>query len=257
MRWRVRATSNRPIRCSIRSTTTSTGDPGNYRSIPTDCPQRDERQGWLGDRSVVSRSESYLFDIASFYTKWMNDLKDSQRESGSIPDVSPSYWVLYNDGIVWPSTFILAPNMVYEQYGDSRVIERNYPAMRKWVEYMRGFLKNGIMPKNTYGDWCVPPEKPELIHSQDPTRVTAGALLSTAYYYHMLELMSRYAKLAGQTADIAEYQTLAGTVKAAFLREYFKQADSKFDNGTQTSSILPWRSTSYPARAARRCSIAW
>lgn len=212
---------------------------GNYRSIPTDCPQRDERQGWLGDRSVVSRSESYLFDIASFYTKWMNDLKDSQRESGSIPDVSPSYWVLYNDGIVWPSTFILAPNMVYEQYGDSRVIERNYPAMRKWVEYMRGFLKNGIMPKNTYGDWCVPPEKPELIHSQDPTRVTAGALLSTAYYYHMLELMSRYAKLAGQTADIAEYQTLAGTVKAAFLREYFKQADSKFDNGTQTSSILP------------------
>ncbi len=212
---------------------------GNYRSIPTDCPQRDERQGWLGDRSVVSRSESYLFDIAAFYTKWMNDLKDSQRDSGSIPDVSPAYWVLYNDGIVWPSTFILAPDMVYQQYGDSRVIVRNYPAMKKWVEYMRTFLKDGIMPKNTYADWCVPPEKPELIHSQDPTRVTKGALLSTAYYYHMLELMSRYAKLAGQTADIDEYQTLAGTVKAAFLREYFKSADAKFDNGTQTSSILP------------------
>lgn len=212
---------------------------GNYRSIPTDCPQRDERQGWLGDRSVVSRSESYLFDIAAFYTKWMNDLKDSQRASGSIPDVSPAYWVLYNDGIVWPSTFILAPDMIYQQYGDSRVIERNYPAMKRWVEYMRTFLKDGIMPKNTYADWCVPPEKPELIHSQDPTRVTAGALLSTAYYYHMLELMSRYAKLAGQTADIGEYQTLANTVKAAFLREYYKSGEAMFANGTQTSSILP------------------
>lgn len=212
---------------------------GNYRSIPTDCPQRDERQGWLGDRSVVSRSESYLFDIAAFYTKWMNDLKDSQRDSGSIPDVSPSYWVLYNDGIVWPSTFILAPDMIYQQYGDPRVIERNYPAMKKWVEYMRTFLKDGIMPKNTYADWCVPPEKPELIHSQDPARVTKGALLSTAYYFHMLELMSRYAKLAGQTADIDEYQTLANTVKAAFLREYYKAADAQFDNGTQTSAILP------------------
>jgi alpha-L-rhamnosidase len=82
---------------------------GNYRSIPTDCPQRDERQGWLGDRSVVSHSESYLFDVAAFYVKWVQDIEDSQRPSDSIPDVSPAYWVLYNDGIVWPSTFILAP----------------------------------------------------------------------------------------------------------------------------------------------------
>jgi alpha-L-rhamnosidase len=212
---------------------------GNYRSIPTDCPQRDERQGWLGDRSVVSRSESYLFDVAAFYTKWMTDLADSQRPTGSIPDVSPSYWTLYNDGIVWPSTFVLAPQMVYEQYGDARVIQRNYPAMKKWIEYMRTFLKDGIMPKNTYGDWCVPPEKPELIHSQDPARVTAGALLSTAYYYRMLQLMSRYAKLSGHAADVDEYQQLANQVKAAFVKAYFKQEQNRFDNGTQTSSVLP------------------
>jgi alpha-L-rhamnosidase len=212
---------------------------GNYRSIPTDCPQRDERQGWLGDRSVVSRSESYLFDVAAFYTKWITDLNDSQHPSGSIPDVSPNYWVLYNDGIVWPSTFILAPSMVYEQYGDLRVVERNYPAMKKWTEYMRGFLKDGIMPKNTYGDWCVPPEKPELIHSQDPARVTQGALLSTAYYHKMLQLMSRYAKLIDRNDDAKEFDALAAQVRDAFLKKYFKESEGKFDNGTQTSSVLP------------------
>ncbi len=212
---------------------------GNYRSIPTDCPQRDERQGWLGDRSVVSRSESYLFNVGAFYTKWITDLNDSQRPSGSIPDVSPNYWVLYNDGIVWPSTFMLAPAMVYEQYGDLRPIERNYPALKRWVEYMRGFLKDGIMPKNTYADWCVPPEKPELIHSQDPARVTQGALLSTAYYYKMLQLLSRYATLIGKQEDVKGYDDLAAQVRDAFMKAYFKEAEGKFDNGTQTSSVLP------------------
>jgi alpha-L-rhamnosidase len=212
---------------------------GNYRSIPTDCPQRDERQGWLGDRSVVSRSESYMFDVAAFYTKWETDLRDAQRPSGSIPDVVPNYWVLYNDGIVWPSTFVLVPTMVYEQYGDLRVIERNYPGMRLWIEYMRGFLKNGIMPKNTYGDWCVPPEKPELIHSQDPARVTQGALLSTAYYYKMLQLIAKYARLVDKPGDAEEYEKLAATVAEAFVTTYYKQAAAQFDNGTQTSSILP------------------
>ena len=212
---------------------------GNYRSIPTDCPQRDERQGWLGDRSVVSLSESYMFDVAAFYTKFSTDMSDTQRASGSIPDVVPTYWVLYNDGIVWPSTFILAPGMIERQYGDPQVIVRNYAAMKTWVEYMRTFLEDGIMPKNTYADWCVPPEKPELIHSQDPARITAPALISTAYYYHMLNLVSHYAQLAGRDADVKDYQALAATVKAAFLKKYFKPAENKFDNGTQTSSVLP------------------
>jgi len=72
---------------------------GNYRSIPTDCPQRDERQGWMGDRSVVSWGESYLFDVAAFYSKWTQDIEDAQRPTGSVPDVVPTYWVLYNDGV--------------------------------------------------------------------------------------------------------------------------------------------------------------
>jgi alpha-L-rhamnosidase len=212
---------------------------GNYRSIPTDCPQRDERQGWLGDRSVVSRSESYLYDVAAFYTKWVADIADSQRPTGSVPVVSPAYWVFYNDDVTWPSTFLLAPNMLYEQYGDTRVIEKNYPAMKRWIEYMRSYMKDDLMPRDTYGDWCVPPEKPELIHSQDPARKTEGALLGTAYFYQMLKLMSRYARVAGNTADIDAYESLAARMKAAFHRRYFNRQTGLYANGTQTASILP------------------
>ncbi|MBI4877267.1 MAG: family 78 glycoside hydrolase catalytic domain [Acidobacteria bacterium] len=212
---------------------------GNYRSIPTDCPQRDERMGWLGDRSVVSRGESYLFDVAAFYEKWVTDIEDAQRETGSIPDVAPAYWTMYNDGVTWPSTFVLASSMLHDQYGDRRAIERHYPAMKKWVEYMRGFIKDDILPRNTYGDWCVPPESPALIHSKDPARRTDGALISTAYFHEMLRLMARHARMLGREADRTEYEALAGRMRAAFVRKFFRPERNQFDNGTQTSSLLP------------------
>jgi alpha-L-rhamnosidase len=215
------------------------GARGNYRSIPTDCPQRDERQGWLGDRSAESRGETYLFDLAAFYRKWVTDMADAQKESGSVPDVAPSYWPFYNDGIVWPSSFVIIPQMLYDVYGDPAAIRAHYAAMKKWADYMAGFLEDGIMPKNTYGDWCVPPESPELIHSKDPARQTRGDLLSTAYYGFDLALLARAAELIGETADAGRFAALADSVKAAFNRKFFDAAKGYYDNGTQTSCVLP------------------
>src|SRR5262249_6238628 len=100
-------------------------------------------------------------------------------------------------------------------------------------------LDNDLMPKNTYGDWCVPPESPELIHSKDPARVTDTTLISTAYFYKMLQLMSDNARLVGNTSDAPEYDALAVRVKAAFLNRFFKPDTNQFDNGTQTSTVLP------------------
>jgi len=212
---------------------------GNYRSIPTDCPQRDERQGWLGDRSVVSRGESYLFDVAAFYTKWEYDLIDSQRDDGSIPDVAPAYWMLYNDDVTWPSTFVQVPAMLYDQYGDLRIVQSAYPAVRKWIEHMRQFLKDGLLPKDTYGDWCVPPEDPKLIHSRDPARRTDGTLLATAYYYRMLCEMSKFARFVGKEADAGDYDRLSAQVRAALNNTFFNRRTGMYANGTQTSAILP------------------
>ncbi len=230
---------------------------GNYRSIPTDCPQRDERQGWLGDRSQVSRSESYMFDIAAFYSKWEQDLADSQRADGSIPDVAPNYWSFYNDDVTWPSTFLFVPGMLYDQYGDRRVLERFYPAMKKWIEHERAYLQGGLMPKDQYADWCVPPEDPKLIHSKDPARVTNPTLLATAYYYDLLRLAARYARMLDRPADAAEYDALAGQVNAAFQKRFLKPATGVYDNATQTSSILPLFFNLAPAenRAALLASL--
>ncbi|MCC6698831.1 MAG: family 78 glycoside hydrolase catalytic domain [Candidatus Hydrogenedentes bacterium] len=212
---------------------------GNYRSMPTDCPQRDERQGWLGDRSAECRGESYLHNIAPLYNKWHTDMLDSQKENGSIPDVAPYYWPIYSDNVTWPSSYVIIPGMLFDQYGDRSAIEQRYEGMKRWIEMMRGFLDKDIMPRDTYGDWCVPPESQELIHSKDPARKTSGPILGTTYFYHTLCLMARYAELLGKTSDATEYLGLAGRMKAALNRDFYKADSSMYDNGTQTSSVLP------------------
>ena len=212
---------------------------GNYRSIPTDCPQRDERQGWLGDRSQVSRSESYMFDVAAFYTKWMTDLEDSQRDNGSIPDVSPNYWQLYNDDLTWPGTLLFVHGMLYDQYADKRVLTHGYDAMKRWIAHERTFVNAGLISKDQYADWCVPPEDPKLIHSQDPARVTDKTLIASSYWYHLLRTMSRYARILDRPTDAADFDRLADATRDAFQRKFFHLERSAYDNGTQTSSILP------------------
>jgi len=212
---------------------------GNYRSIPTDCPQRDERQGWLGDRSAESRGEACFFDIAAFYSKWIDDIQDCQRPTGSVPDVAPSYWPLYNDNVTWPSSFIIIPGHIYEQYGDRRILARHFPAMKKWIDYMSGFMKDGIIAKDNYGDWCVPPEEPHLIHSRDPARRTPGDFLATAYFYHDIRLMGRYARILGRADEAAAFEKKAREIRAAFNTRFFHPQKGYYANGSQTSCVLP------------------
>jgi len=212
---------------------------GNYRSIPTDCPQRDERQGWLGDRSEESRGEGYMNDISALYAKWVCDMHDAQKESGSVSDVCPSYWPLYNDNVTWPSSFIIIPNMLYEQYGDIRVIERHYDGFKKWINHMSGYLEDDIMPRDNYGDWCVPPEEQHLIHSKDPARKTPKELLATSYFYHDLKLMAKYAGMLGKPDDKAEFLALAERLKKAFNKKFLDRGKGVYGNGSQTSQVLP------------------
>ena len=221
---------------------------GNYRSIPTDCPQRDERQGWLGDRSVESKGETFLYDDATLYAKWVQDMADAQKESGSVSDVCPAYWPLYNDNVTWPSSLVIIPGMLYDQYGDLQPIARFYPQMVKWIDYMSGFITDeGIMPRDTYGDWCVPPEDPKLIHSQDPARKTAGPIMGTTYFYHCLTLMARYATLLDKPDDAGRFTDLAQRLKTALNQKYLNKDLGQYDNGAQTTSVLPLAFDMVPA----------
>jgi len=212
---------------------------GNYRSIPTDCPQRDERQGWLGDRSAESKGESYLFNIAALYANWAQIMADSQKDNGSISDVCPPYWPFYSDNVTWPSSAVIIPGTLLDQYADASVVARQYPAMVNWVDHMSGFIKDGIIAKDNYGDWCVPPEDPKLIHSNDPARKTAPEILATSYFYHCLKLMVRYATLLEKPDDAERFESLAGQLKAALNEKFYNPEKGYYGNGSQTACVLP------------------
>lgn len=212
---------------------------GNYRSIPTDCPQRDERQGWLGDRSAEAKGETYLFDTAALYSKWLQDMKDAQKESGSVPDVCPAYWPIYSDNVTWPSSTVIIPSTLRDQYADVKIIERHYESARKWMNFMSTFITNGIISRDSYGDWCVPPESQQLIHSNDPKRKTDKALIATAYFYYDLLLMADYARQLGNQDDVRHFTDLGRTMKSAFNRQFLNTSTGQYDNGSQTSCVLP------------------
>lgn len=214
---------------------------GNYKGMPVDCPQRNERQPWLGDRAVGSLGESYIFENGQLYSKWMDDIREAQREDGCIPDVAPAYWNYYSDNMTWPSVFLLSSDMIYSQFGNIRPIEKNYDAMKKWMDHMRKeyMTEDYIVTRDKYGDWCVPPESLELIHSRDPKRQTSGELIATAYYYKMLKLMSKFAGLQNKTADVQEYDVLAAKINTAFNKRFFRQDSLFYGNNTATANLLP------------------
>ena len=212
---------------------------GNYRGMPTDCPQRDERMGWLGDRAVGSHGESFIFENNNLYAKWLDDIAQSQREDGSIPDVSPNYWSIYSDNMTWPGAFIIIANMLYEQFGNREPIVKHYDSMKKWMNYMRGkYMKDNIMTKDTYGDWCMPPESPELIHSQDPTRKTDAAVLGTTFYYRMLVLLERFALLLNKADDAKAFSEEGILIKNSYNEKFFKQESAQYSNNTVTANLL-------------------
>ena len=219
---------------------------GNYRSLPTDCPQRDERQGWLGDRATGSRGESYIFDIVKLYGKWIQDIQDAQLDNGSIPDVCPSYWPMYRelgkgygDNATWSGSYIILVGMLYDQFGDTEVIRNHYLTMKKWLERMsQRYLKDGILTRDIYGDWCVPPEKPKLIHSVDPNRQTNGAYLGTTFFYYETRLMERYARLLGEKGDAKRFAEQAETLKKAFNKKFFNEKSVTYSNDSATANVL-------------------
>ncbi|WP_162817892.1 family 78 glycoside hydrolase catalytic domain [Niabella yanshanensis] len=213
---------------------------GNYRGMPTDCPQRDERVAWLGDRVISSYGESFMFDNSRLYAKWLEDIEDSQKENGSIPDIAPSFWDRYADNVTYPSAFILIPEMLRRQFGDERSFVKLYPAMKKWTLYMWDtYRDNDLVLKDNYGDWCVPPESLEMIWTQDPKRITDGGLLASAYYYHCLGLMKQYAERLGYTSDVRNFDDIAQRVLTAFNKKFYNAGSKSYANNTVTANLLP------------------
>jgi alpha-L-rhamnosidase len=198
------------------------GQRGNYVSVPTDCPQRDERLGWMGDAEVFIRTAAYNADIAAFFTKWLVDVDDAQSPEGSFSDVSPK--TSGGSGVpAWGDAGTICPWTIYEVYGDTRILEQHLPAMTRWVEYLRQHSVELIREKdrgNDYGDW--------LSIGAD----TPKDLIGTAFFAYSTHLVANSYRALGRVEEAQKYDQLFADIKAAFNRHYVA-ADGRIQGDTQ------------------------
>ncbi len=213
----------------------------NYRSIPTDCPQRDERQGWMGDRSAESYGEMFIFNVERFYNKWLWDIQDGQHPDGDIADVNPPYWAIYIHDVTWPSTFLFLADNLYLQYGETSQIRQHYAAMVRWINYqLKNFVHNGVDSQGGFGDWDPPPREHSTNDgSRNANRSTSGPLLATATMYKDLRIMARFAKLLHKPADRHHWMTEARRLYDGFNQSLWNVQGGYYGNGSDTSGFLP------------------
>ena len=164
--------------------------------------------------------------------------------------MTPAYWRLYNTNITWPAALPFACDMLYRQYGDLRPMRESYMSIKRFLDMIRrDNYDGGLVPYDRYGDWCVPPESPKLVHSKDPARKTDGRLISSAYYYYLCRLMQRYAGMFGLDADAKAYSREAETTLKAVNDTFLCRG--RYSNGTVTANLLPLAMGMVPEGYAR------
>lgn len=210
------------------------GQKGNMHSVPTDCPQRDERLGWMGDAQIFAPTASYNMNMAKFFAKWVRDITDSQHESGYVYDVNPQIVVDGPSKAGWGDAVTVVPMQMYKFYGDKRILADSYNGMKAWVEYMRNKSENHIYRWSKkagdwegYGDWIsVVPSPTEPI--------------SAAYYYYSTKILANTAEILDNKNDNKLYNLLADSIKHAFHDKFFDEKNINYPEGTQTANLLPY-----------------
>lgn len=209
---------------------------GNFLSVPTDCPQRDERLGWTGDIEVFAPTAAYLYDTAGFLAGWLRDLAAEQKPDGAVPFVIPD--VLRNEdpaAAAWGDAATVVPSVLFHAYADAGMLRRQYPSMRLWVDKVESLTSpNGLWDTGfQFGDWLdptAPPDDPALAQA-DP------AVVATAYLARSAALVAEAARVLGERADALHYDALAARVIEAFNRHYVSQ-DGRVSSECQTVYAL-------------------
>jgi alpha-L-rhamnosidase len=200
----------------------------NFIDIPTDCPQRDERQGWTGDAQTYVRTATLNTDVQAFFTKWLVDLDDAQRADGQFPKAAPDIVTGGDGGPAWADAGVICPWTIYQVYGDRRELERHYPAMCRFVEFCQKRSTPEMLPPKTYhcyGDWL------------NINANTSNDVICTAYFAQSAGLLARAAVVLGKTDDAAKWSALHEKIKAAFNRAYVTN-DGRIVSDTQTAYVL-------------------
>ena len=205
------------------------GQRGNFISVPTDCPQRDERLGWLGDAQVFARTACYNRDVAAFFGKWLDDVADAQLPSGAFTDVAPSLTLTGAGAPAWGDAGVIVPWTVWKMYGDTAVLDRHFGAMTRWMDFLERANPDYLRARklgNSYNDWLAPGDDD-----------TPHELLATAYWAHDAALMAEIADATGRPDEAAGYRALRAKIGSAFT-DAFVTADGQVASGTQTAYVL-------------------
>jgi len=227
----------------------------NFFGVPTDCPQRDERMGWMGDIQVFLDAAAFNMDVDAFIRRFMAEVRAGQTADGAFPIVTPqprSFPELVTAG--WSDAGVILPWTLYRRYGDTSVIEENWLPMQRWLDYVGGANPDFIWRHRRgldLGDWLsVDAKKPS-----DET--TPKALVATAFWARCASLMAEMAAALGHAGDAARYASLRSNIERAFARE-FVGPDGKVGNDSQTSYSLALRFGLVPAalRAAAGARLA-
>jgi alpha-L-rhamnosidase len=206
------------------------GQRSNFVSIPTDCPQRDERQGWMGDTQLFWRTGAYNADIAPLGRKWMRDVRDAQSPEGGFTNTSPRVGAGWDGPGTpgWADAGVIVPWTAWLQYGDTGIIEENWEAMEKHMSYVEegnpNYLWKNRVAQNL-GDWLP-------VNSTTPQDLAA-----TAYWAYSSSRMSQMARAIGKQAEAERYSALFEKIRRAFQKEYVKE-DGVIGSGSQTSYAL-------------------
>ncbi|WP_121118310.1 alpha-L-rhamnosidase [Croceibacterium ferulae] len=207
----------------------------NFFAVPTDCPQRDERMGWMGDIQVFADAAAFNMEVGPFLRRFLVEARAAQRPDGGYPIVVPqpqSYPDVVTAG--WSEAGVILPWQLWQRYGDTSVIDENWAAMEAWMDHVAGHNPDGIWRHQRgldLGDWL----SVDAIRPDDET--TPRGLCATAYWAWCAELMATMATATGRTSEAAHYARLRTGIGQAFAAEYLR-GDGTAGNGSQTSQVL-------------------
>lgn len=207
----------------------------NFFGVPTDCPQRDERMGWMGDIQVFLDAAAFNMDVDPFLRRFLLEARAAQRPDGAYPIVVPQP-LSFPDVVTagWSEAGIILPWQLWQRYGDTAVIDENWAAMEGWMAYVARNNPDHIWRNDRgldLGDWL----SVDAIKPDDET--TPRALCATAYWAWSAELMAAMAHATGRPADAVRYRSLHAAIRQAFIDE-FVASDGTAGNGSQTSQVL-------------------
>lgn len=212
----------------------------NEPSIPTDCPQRDERMGWLNDMAARSEQIFYNFDVARFLSKWMTDIADTQDpHTGAITDTAPFRWG-HRPADPVSVCYLLIPWLLYVHYGDTRTMATHYEGMKAWVGFLKDQSVDDILNYSYWGDWSPPVEfgVQGSIGSSAVSRNTPGALMSTGMLYYSTHLLSKMAAILGCDKDAHENRTVARRIAAAYHQKFYNPESGGYGSNNQACNAF-------------------